>query len=90
MVSGGPAGERKAVRKTVETIAQAPYANGFRHAFGIPGGEVLEFLAALRKTGIKFVLTTNKFRKAAAAALNGRRFALIEARIDPAEYHRQM
>ena len=27
------------------------------HAFGIPGGEVLELLEAFRKVGIRFVLT---------------------------------
>ena len=43
--------------KTVDIIAQALYEDGVRHAFGIPGGEVLELLEAFRKAGIKFVLT---------------------------------
>ncbi len=43
--------------KTVEIVAQALYEEGVRHAFGIPGGEVLELLEAFRKVGIKFVLT---------------------------------
>ena len=46
--------------RTVEIIAQALYDSGVRHAFGIPGGEVLELLDALRKVGIKFVLTKHE------------------------------
>ena len=46
--------------KTVEIIAQALREAGVRYAFGIPGGEVLEFLDALRKVGIKFVLTKHE------------------------------
>jgi acetolactate synthase-1/2/3 large subunit len=45
------------VPKTADIIAQALYEDGVRHAFGIPGGEVLELLEAFRKAGIKFVLT---------------------------------
>ena len=45
---------------TAEIIAQALYESGVRHAFGIPGGEVLELLEALRKAGIKFVLTKHE------------------------------
>jgi len=43
--------------KTADIIAHALYEEGVRHAFGIPGGEVLELLEAFRKVGIKFVLT---------------------------------
>jgi acetolactate synthase-1/2/3 large subunit len=42
---------------TATIIAQALKAAGVRHAFGIPGGEVLELLEAFRRTGIEFVLT---------------------------------
>jgi acetolactate synthase-1/2/3 large subunit len=45
------------VPRTADIIAQALYEEGIRYAFGIPGGEVLEVLDALRKVGIKFVLT---------------------------------
>jgi len=45
------------VPKTAEIIAQALYEDGVRHAFGIPGGEVLELLEAFRKVGIRFILT---------------------------------
>ncbi len=43
--------------KTADIIAHALYEDGVRHAFGIPGGEVLELLEAFRKVGIKFILT---------------------------------
>lgn len=43
--------------KTADIIARALYEEGVRYAFGIPGGEVLELVEALRKAGIKFVLT---------------------------------
>ncbi|MBI4190927.1 MAG: thiamine pyrophosphate-binding protein [Betaproteobacteria bacterium] len=46
--------------KTTDIIAQALYEEGVRHAFGIPGGEVLELLEAFRKAGIKFVLTKHE------------------------------
>ncbi|NBR29070.1 MAG: thiamine pyrophosphate-binding protein, partial [Betaproteobacteria bacterium] len=46
--------------KTAEIIAHALYEEGVRHAFGIPGGEVLELLEAFRKTGIKFILTKHE------------------------------
>ena len=43
--------------KTTEIIAGALKECGVTHAFGIPGGEVLELLEAFRKAGIEFVLT---------------------------------
>ena len=43
--------------KTTEIIAQALKEHGVTHAFGIPGGEVLELLDAFRSVGIQFVLT---------------------------------
>jgi acetolactate synthase-1/2/3 large subunit len=45
------------VPKTTEIIAAALKESGVTHAFGIPGGEVLELLEAFRKAGIEFVLT---------------------------------
>ncbi len=41
---------------TVETIAAALYESGCRHAFGIPGGEVLSMMSALDQVGIAFTL----------------------------------
>jgi acetolactate synthase-1/2/3 large subunit len=46
-----------AVPKTTDIIARALKEAGVTHAFGIPGGEVLELLEAFRTTGIEFVLT---------------------------------
>jgi acetolactate synthase-1/2/3 large subunit len=51
--SGGAA----AVPKTTHIIARALRESGVTHAFGIPGGEVLELLDAFREAGIEFVLT---------------------------------
>ena len=48
---------RSRVPKTTEIIAQALKEHGVTHAFGIPGGEVLELLEAFRRVGIEFVLT---------------------------------
>ena len=45
------------VPKTTDIIAAALKECGVTHAFGIPGGEVLELLDAFRKAGIEFVLT---------------------------------
>jgi len=39
-----------------EIIARRLYEAGCRHAFGIPGGEVLALIAALDRAGIRFVL----------------------------------
>lgn len=46
--------------KTAHIIALALKEAGATHAFGIPGGEVLELLEAFRKTGIRFVLTKHE------------------------------
>src|SRR5829696_2948492 len=45
------------VPKTTEIIAAALRESGVTHAFGIPGGEVLELLDAFREAGIEFVLS---------------------------------
>jgi len=69
------------VPKTAEIIAQALYEEGVRHAFGIPGGEVLELLEAFRKTGIQFVLTKQElgagFMAEASHQLTGRPGVLV-------------
>ncbi len=41
---------------TVQIIADALYETGCRHAFGIPGGEVLSMMDALQTSGIEFYL----------------------------------
>src|SRR5260370_12812701 len=43
-----------------DVLARALHAAGCRHAFGIPGGEVLSLIAALDRAGIEFVLTKHE------------------------------
>ncbi|MFQ6024086.1 MAG: thiamine pyrophosphate-binding protein [Acidiferrobacterales bacterium] len=43
-----------------DIIARRLFAAGCRHAFGIPGGEVLTLMNALSSAGIKFVLTKHE------------------------------
>jgi acetolactate synthase-1/2/3 large subunit len=69
------------VPKTTEIIASALKESGVTHAFGIPGGEVLELLDAFRKTGIEFVLTKQElgagFMADAAFQLTGKPGVLV-------------
>ena len=43
-----------------DLIARRLYDAGCRHAFGIPGGEVLTLIDALNRAGIEFVLTKHE------------------------------
>ncbi|MCP4936702.1 MAG: thiamine pyrophosphate-binding protein [bacterium] len=45
---------------TVDIIAQRLFEAGCRHAFGIPGGEVLAMMEALARAGIRFTLTKHE------------------------------
>ena len=45
---------------SVDVIAARLYAAGCRHAFGIPGGEVLAMMEALERAGISFFLTRHE------------------------------
>ena len=45
---------------TADIIAQRLYDAGCRHAFGIPGGEVLELMDGLKRAGMKFVLVKHE------------------------------
>ncbi len=45
---------------TVDIIAQRLFEAGCRHAFGIPGGEVLAMMEALARAGISFTLTKHE------------------------------
>ncbi|MEM1159335.1 MAG: thiamine pyrophosphate-binding protein [Pseudomonadota bacterium] len=43
-----------------DVIAARLHAAGVRHAFGIPGGEVLTLIDALERAGIRFILTKHE------------------------------
>lgn len=55
-----------------EVIARTLHETGVRFAFGHPGGEVLELIDALERTGIRFVLTGHESTAAFMAAAAGR------------------
>ncbi len=59
-----------------EAIAQALCEAGIRRVYGLPGGENVELLEALRRSGMEFVLVHNEssalYLAAAAARLEGR------------------
>ncbi len=55
-----------------EVIARTLHKAGVRFAFGHPGGEVLELIDALERTGIRFVLTGHESTAAFMAAAVGR------------------
>lgn len=51
-----------------DTIAATLYAHGIRHAFGMPGGEVVTLVDGLDKAGIAFHLARHETAAAAMAA----------------------
>ena len=55
-----------------EVIARTLHEAGVRFAFGHPGGEVLELIDALERTGIRFVLTGHESTAAFMASAVGR------------------
>jgi acetolactate synthase-1/2/3 large subunit len=56
----------------VDLIVRVLRDAGARHAFGIPSGNVLPLLDALRRGGIEFVLTAHEGSAAFAAEVTGR------------------
>ena len=46
--------------RAADFVAERLYEAGCRYAFGIPGGEVLTLIDALRKAGIEFVLAKHE------------------------------
>ena len=46
--------------RAADVLAQRLYEAGCRHAFGMPGGEVLTVVDALRKVGIQFTLVKHE------------------------------
>ncbi len=55
--------------RTADALARRLYSAGCRHAFGMPGGEVLTLVDALEAAGITFILT--KHENAAAFMAEG-------------------
>ncbi len=47
-------------RRAADFLAERLYQAGCRHAFGMPGGEVLTLVDALRKAGIRFTLVKHE------------------------------
>ncbi len=47
-------------RRAADYLAERLYQAGCRHAFGMPGGEVLTLIDALRKAGIEFTLVKHE------------------------------
>lgn len=58
-----------ASKRAADLVAERLYEAGCRHAFGMPGGEVLTLVDALEKAGIEFVLC--KHENAAAFMAEG-------------------
>jgi acetolactate synthase-1/2/3 large subunit len=54
--------------RVADLIAQTLHAHGVRHAFGMPGGEVVTLIDALEKAGIRFVLCRHETAAAIMAA----------------------
>ncbi|WP_156995321.1 thiamine pyrophosphate-binding protein [Elstera litoralis] len=54
--------------RIADLIAQTLAAHGIRHAFGMPGGEVVTMLDALEAAGIAFTLARNETAAAMMAA----------------------
>ncbi|GGK37024.1 thiamine pyrophosphate-binding protein [Salinarimonas ramus] len=56
------------MRRVADTIALTLAAHGVRHAFGMPGGEVVTLLDALGAAGVRFILVRGESAGAMAAA----------------------
>lgn len=56
------------VPRVADVIAATLAAAGIRHAFGMPGGEVIAFVDALERAGVRFVLCRDETAAAIAAA----------------------
>ncbi len=56
---------------TAQVIAATLKANGIRHLFGLPGGEVAELMGACRAAGLGFVLCRHENAACLMAAVTG-------------------
>ncbi|HEX6737285.1 MAG TPA: thiamine pyrophosphate-binding protein, partial [Vicinamibacteria bacterium] len=54
-----------------ESLARALKDAGITHIFGLPGGEILDFLEAARREGIRFLLTRHEATAAFMADVTG-------------------
>lgn len=54
--------------RVADTIGQTLAAHGVRHAYGMPGGEVVTLIDGLTKAGIEFLLARNETAAAIMAA----------------------
>lgn len=54
--------------RVADIVAETLAAHGVRHAFGMPGGEIVELLDALDRAGIAFTLARHETAAAAMAA----------------------
>lgn len=57
--------------RVADIAAATLHAHGVRHAFGMPGGEVVTFIDALEAAGIRFVLARHETAAAFMAAAEG-------------------
>lgn len=73
-------------KRAADLLAQRLYEAGCRHAFGMPGGEVLTIVDALEKAGIEFVLCKHEnaagFMAEGAHHMNGAP-AILVATVGP-------
>ena len=72
--------------RVADVVARACHARGIRHAFGMPGGEVVTLVDALEKAGIRFVLARNETAAAmmaAGTAADGRIPGLLVTTLGP-------
>src|SRR5579883_3032908 len=59
-------------RTNADLIAERLHAAGVRHAFGIPSGQVLAIIDAMRRVGIEFVLVSHEGAAGFMADVTGR------------------
>ncbi len=76
LASPRPVARRRPGGTAAGQLARALARRGVRHAFGIPGGDVLPLVEALHGEGVPFVLTRHEasaaFAAGAASVLTGR------------------
>lgn len=63
--------------RVADIFARRLHAAGCRHAFGIPGGDVLVVMDALERAGIRLVLTKHELKAELDAALERNGFTVI-------------